>query len=350
MVFSHRQPILGKILRLVATALLLFLLSDCSSSPPTASKPADPDWISGPARTIDNGYIVFIGTSEDTNTERSKLKAEGLALEDLANECSLIPKGTVMEDRYSKHEGRLINSWVKVAVEFQVCDHAKNASTPEDIRQIANATFTEQLKRYQDFMASGELTAQTGKGEVPPPDEWMTEANSSSQAVASYSGPPQTQYFAYRQNLAYQKEVVVLSGPTYFVQGSPEYVYVTKNIQVQNQNITQVVASNPTLSKSTASWSHIPNRPLVPPPPSLAPNYAQTHASAINAAKSGISNMSPNNKITGTKNSNPSGNSVNPNSTNTTSPNRGRLNQVNPGRGSGGKGQPQPGKGKRKRK
>ena len=174
---------------------------------------------------------------------------------------------------------------MKLAVEFQVCDHAKSANTPEEIRSVANSSFTAELKRYQDFMNSGDLNAQSSKGDVPPPEEWMNQADASAQAVTSYSGPPQAQYYAYRQNLAYHKEVVVLAGPTYFVQGSPEYIYVTRNIQVQNQNITQVVTANPALSKSTASWSKIPNRPVVVPPRSLAilqrPTVANSPAKPI---------------------------------------------------------------------
>ena len=51
-----------------------------------------PAWVTQPTRTVDNGYIVYVGSAEDTGADRAQLKAESAAVEDLANECSLYPK------------------------------------------------------------------------------------------------------------------------------------------------------------------------------------------------------------------------------------------------------------------
>ena len=79
-----------------------------------------PEWTKAPTRTVDNGYIVYIGSGEDSAKDRASFKAEGAALQDLANECSFVPKGTRLEDRFDKVEGSLHESYAKVAVEFVV--------------------------------------------------------------------------------------------------------------------------------------------------------------------------------------------------------------------------------------
>src|SRR6202042_1536036 len=110
-----------------------------------------------PTRTVDNGYIVYVGAVEDISSERAQFKAEGLALEDLANECSMIPKGTRIEDRYMAKGDHDSTAYVKLALEFQECDQARHAVNPDDIRKVANVAFTDQLKKYQDLEATGEM-------------------------------------------------------------------------------------------------------------------------------------------------------------------------------------------------
>jgi hypothetical protein len=94
------------------------LLTACSSAPKA------PEWTQHPTREVDGGYIVYIGVGEASNPERAQFKAEGQALEDLANECTMIPKGTRIEDRFVEKNDHFSKAYVKLALEFQECEQA----------------------------------------------------------------------------------------------------------------------------------------------------------------------------------------------------------------------------------
>lgn len=93
---------------------IIFLFYCGCSSEPSREKPT---WVDGPTRVVDNGYIVYIGTGEEVTDDRAQLAAEGLAIQDLANECSFIPKGTRVEDRYSEKQKNTYKAYAKVAIE-----------------------------------------------------------------------------------------------------------------------------------------------------------------------------------------------------------------------------------------
>lgn len=298
--------------------VMFLLLCSCSQTPSKPPPPQDPEWITGPARIVEGGYIVYVGTAEDSSLEKAKLKAQGQALEDLANECSLIPKGTRVEDRFSKQPNYLHQSFVKIGVEFQLCEKAKNANSPDSIRQIANATFTEELKKYQDFMETGELSS--AKNEVQPPEEWMQEADSASAGASGFRDSTttsarvenvQVQYFVTRQTIVYQKQIVVLSPPQYFAPGSPETAGFTRNLQTQNQNLTQIIAQNPSLPKSPTPWSRIPDKPVLQRPINLTPGY-RPHPTPIRPMQPAQNNPFPHSPAPPTVNNVVPGNKKNP--------------------------------------
>src|SRR6185312_16331964 len=128
----------------ILTCAIGLLLTSCSSE----QKPTAPPWTHGATRVVDNGYIVYVGVGHAPDPDRAQFKAEGQALEDLANECSMIPKGTRFEDRYSEKEEYETTAYVKVALEFQECDTAQRSLDPSEIRKLANVNFTEELKKY----------------------------------------------------------------------------------------------------------------------------------------------------------------------------------------------------------
>jgi hypothetical protein len=237
---------------------LLFsgILLSCSSAPPA---PTGPDWIRQPTRIVDGGYIVYIGTATASRPERAQFEAEGLALEDLANECSMIPKGARIEDRYSEKDKKDSKAWVKLALEFQECEEAKKALDPEAIKKIANVGFTQQLKKYQDLMETGEMPQEVA--EVEPPAE-MTPP------PARGGWNDNTHFFVMRQYVAYQKEVVVLAPPTAYAVNSPASQSFTRGIAPTVEQIHGVEQASPALRGQ--AWSQVPARPVIARPASLA--------------------------------------------------------------------------------
>ena len=75
-------------------ALVLFALGGCATAPTL------PDWTSEPARVVDNGYIVYTGSGLESDPNTAQFVAEGTAIQDLANECSFVPKGARVEDHF----------------------------------------------------------------------------------------------------------------------------------------------------------------------------------------------------------------------------------------------------------
>jgi hypothetical protein len=228
---------------------ILFIFA-CSSTPPAPPAPA---WIGQPARTVDQGYIVYVASSEDRQPEQARFKAESQAYQDLANECSFPPKGARTEDRYVKQVGVLQQAYVKVGVDFQTCEEAKQAVQPEEIRKLANVAMTDQIKAYQT------------KYEAPPEDsdeEEGEEVSDETQAVLdARRAPPTTvyatpvQFYVARQQIFYYKQDVILSPPTAYPPNSPQTTQFVSQVQAPVSRVQQYEAANPAVKTSPQTWS-----------------------------------------------------------------------------------------------
>lgn len=248
------------------SALLLFVLTACSSEP----KRTQPEWLHQPTRVVDGGYIVYVGSAAGPNADRAQFKAEGVALEDLANECSLLPKGTRIEDRYTEPVGREFVAYVKLAVEFQDCEAGRTALQPETIRAVANVSFTAQLKRYQDYMETGELSNSPGEAvAVAPPTEDLEPP-----PARDARRDETLHFYMTRQYVAYQKEVVVLAPPTAYAPNSPETKQFVAGIAQPSQQLTVMEKNNPQLKAAPKPWSHLTEKPALARPKSLQPAHA----------------------------------------------------------------------------
>lgn len=189
---------------------------------------------------------MYVASAEDKNADRARLKAESQALEDLVNECSFAPKGTRIEDRYERKDGSLHQSFAKAAVEFQLCEEAKQAVEPGKIRALASAPFTEELKRYQDILNSSDANPMLADTQAP------TDSASTSRVrwVVIRDEP---QFWMIRQEVAVQKQVVILSPPSSYSSNSPQAQQVTTQLTSASQQIQKYEATNPHVK--TASWS-----------------------------------------------------------------------------------------------
>jgi hypothetical protein len=263
-----------KILQKSFPLAVAILIIACASEP----KNNNPDWIKNPTRVVDNGYIVYVGSAQEMKPDLAFFKAEGMALEDLANECSVIPKGTRIEDRFSLKNQYTTTAYVKLAVDFPACEQAKNAGDPDSIRRIANVSFTQQLKRYQDLAEGGDFVASNQGVSTTPPDEWP---ESIAQVPSNSPHASTVQFYVLRQYVVYQKETVILAPPQYFAANSPESQKLIRSLGSTNQQITTLVAQNPILAKPNQAWSQVPNRPLVQRPGNLKPQTVRRYDNPI---------------------------------------------------------------------
>lgn len=266
---------------LVSGFLIVVFLLNCSSS----SKSDIPDWAKEPSRVVDNGFIVYLGSSTASSAERAQIKAEGVALEDLANECSLIPKGTRVEDRYvtSERDSRSYDftAYVKIAIELQDCDQARHTNDPAEIKKIANLPFTKQLKRYQDLIETGELPDASKSQEVPPP----AEVAAMPAREAEWNDSVHLQVT--RQYVAYQKEIVILSPADSYRPSSPESKKFVSAVAPASEQVLHIEEKQPALRAQ--SWSNsqpkLNNHALKPPTltskPVVKPAAAQIRPSTL---------------------------------------------------------------------
>jgi hypothetical protein len=212
---------------------LLFLVSACASTPTATS----PDWIRSPSRSVDAGYILFVGTGEDPAPEKSTFKAESQALQDLANECSFAPKGTRIEDHYQEKSGHTILTYAKVAISFIDCDAAKAANDPDSIKKLASAPLAEQLKRYQDLVyAPAEPESENStRGPAPIADE--------------------DHFFIVRQRVAYVKETIILSPTSVYPANAPQTIAATNQLGTQSDHLRVYEQANPAVKTSHRGWT-----------------------------------------------------------------------------------------------
>ena len=120
---------------IVAVSFLAFV--GCSGATPAPDERTGPEWVRQPVRTVDHGYVIYVGLGEDAQPDKARFKAEGAALGDLANECSFPPKGARIEDRFERVQGIVHQSYVKAAVDFQSCEEAKAANDIPRPRPVA---------------------------------------------------------------------------------------------------------------------------------------------------------------------------------------------------------------------
>jgi hypothetical protein len=236
----------------------LFLVA-CSSTP----KVTTPDWIRLPTRTVDGGYIVFVGTGEDPAPEKSTFKAEAQALQDIANECSFAPKGTRVEDHFQEPSGHTNLSYAKVSVSIIDCDAAKASNDPESIKKLASQPLADQLKKYQDLVYSPGEPEETEKG-----------SGGGNPMLAYTGGPPADPdgYFIYRQRVAYVKQEVILAPATVYVVNAPQTVAVTQQLSTSTAHLRTYEQTNPEVKSWHRSWSQVERNPTSQLPGSF-PHY-----------------------------------------------------------------------------
>jgi hypothetical protein len=247
-------------------AKLLLLAASLSCAAACSSAPTDPNakteggpppaWTQQPARTAENGYIIYVGNGEDSTVERAHFKASGMAIQDLVNECSLAPKGTRTEDSYEQKPegGHMYKAWVKVSIQYEDCEDAKKATDPEAIRKLANVQLTEELKRYQQMIdePAPEVLAGGDNAGVNPAlgNTGGTYSGGGGGGVRVVAINDYNGFFWARQQVAYTKEVVVLAPPNQYQPGTPQTAQFVHQVAPAQAAVTGYEAQNP----ETKTW------------------------------------------------------------------------------------------------
>jgi hypothetical protein len=226
---------------LVLTLALTSMVMGCSSTSTSQTRGA-PNWVHDPTRSVDSGYIVYIGTGEDYSPERANFKAEASAIQDVANECSFAPKGARIEDRYDYFYGGKHQAYAKIGISFEDCEQAKQTLDPTKIQAVANVAMTQELKQFQEM-------------EYAPATEVAENPNAPNPALANTTIQDDGQFFVMRQQVAYAKEIVIISPPGMYAPGTPQnQVYFTQVVQPSNQ-ISQYEQVHPQVRTWHNSWS-----------------------------------------------------------------------------------------------
>ncbi|MBX3020062.1 MAG: hypothetical protein KF799_00170 [Bdellovibrionales bacterium] len=232
--------------------LAILILSACASIAPQAPSPsAEPAWLSRGVRFTEGGRIIYVGAAGGLLKDGAISRAEGSALEDIANECSLIPKSTRIDSRYSVRGTYEYEVHVKLSVDAGECEMAKQAVEPAQIHYYASTPLTRQLLQAQDRV---ENVSASSLVVVPPRDL--------PQLPERDSHWDDTQHFyASRQALAYLKQIPVLAPDDAYAPFSPQSRQFAAAVQMGVQRLNSMQINNPSLKEKPMAWSQLPERP-----------------------------------------------------------------------------------------
>jgi hypothetical protein len=231
-------------------------LSACSSEPSASDAPA-PEWTREATRIVDNGYIVYVESEDDSKRDRARLKAEGLALQDLANECTFVPKGTRIEDRFEQKNGHVYQAFIKVGLEMQACEEAKKATTPEAIRKLADAPMTEEIKRFQELDGKPELesVAQGEGSDVTLPAGSPGSGPGPGSGGGTIVVADARGYYIAREQVAVVKQTVILAPPSAYPPDSMQTRNPVPALAAPMQATSVYEGSHPEVRQAPQPWT-----------------------------------------------------------------------------------------------
>ena len=249
-----------------AFVLLLVLASD---------SPA-PEWINQPARTVDNGYIVYVTQGEATTLEQATFKSEAAGALDVANECSFAPKGMRVEDHFQAKEGSEVRVYTKTGLAFNDCEIAQAANDPAEIKRLANAHVEEMIKTYEASSApptaadpppaaapTPPQAAEQPQAAAPRAEEEEKEEEEEVQEAARpapvFSSPED--YLVARQRIFLLKQTVILAPANAYPPGAPQTVQFVQNVTPLTLRVHTYQVSHPALRTWVHTWSSYRRHP-----------------------------------------------------------------------------------------
>ncbi len=232
----------------LAVLALTVVATACATTGIEAPTDSIPLWARQFPRTVDHGYIIFMESDDDPVLETAKFKAESSALADLINECSMPPRGVRVEDHYEHKVGHLYQAYAKVAIEAQLCDAARKATTPEAIRKLGNPTISAEVKRFQD--QAGETPAVVEGADSSGP--------SSTSPMGNVTVRDDDHYYLVREQLALAKQNLILA-PQAGDSGAEAAGLAAADdarIEARTAAIQKYAAAHPQLGDVNRSWAY----------------------------------------------------------------------------------------------
>jgi hypothetical protein len=106
-------------------------------------------WVKGPVTTEENEWFFFKGEGVDMDIDQAMIKARGLALDHLVNNCENIPNQTKILKSCKKRIGAGFQVFVQAAVFKADCFQIKLAKT-EERENISNKELNEEYNSYNE--------------------------------------------------------------------------------------------------------------------------------------------------------------------------------------------------------
>ncbi len=203
------------------------------------------EWVLQPARSIEQQNLIFVSSAEAASKATAEFTAVSKALEDLANECSYVPKGTHLEDLVESQQADKVVVAVKLVVPLKICDQAKKDLLPEDLQRNANRGYAEQIQKYRLEKFTG---FSQNHGKLSVESDQSPETVKESQIIHD-----DNEFFEMRQKTALLKESIILS-KKFETQTWQEILQILS----EQFSATQTYElANPALKSSSLTWSKV---------------------------------------------------------------------------------------------
>lgn len=225
----------------------------------------------GPGRALEGDQLVYRASSSAMNENDARLKAQGMVLEDLSNECSLLPHATRLEDVYRDANAYEITLTVEARVTMFDCTRARLAVDVASTRASASLGLTRTLKAAQDGRQQLPRALALGGTEDPGA---VLERDS--------HWDDTTYYYALRQSLAYLKQIATLAPEEALQSSRPLRGRLDAAITQTARALTSMEKSNSALRTRALTWSQLPDRPRI-----LRPDLLERHEDEARALKEG---------------------------------------------------------------
>ena len=233
---------------LVTGALAGLALSSCASL-----GIQNKSCIEQPGRSYENQNLVMVSSAKSNTESSAKFNAESQALEDIANECSFVTKGTRVDDQLAKREGNEVTVFVKIIVERSLCEEAKKSIKPQEIQKLSNLGYAEQILKNQ-IENEKKITFKS-----PPPN-----AKQKVELILAAEHPSMIHddgdFFMARQQIAFLKQATLLSTQGLFSQKLIESDKMRFVLAQKIQAAQDYETLNPALKSSAMTWSTIKER------------------------------------------------------------------------------------------
>ena len=221
-------------------------------------------WTDRIGKSIENKNLVIVSTATASTQKLAKFSAESSALEDLANECSFVPRGTYVQDELTNQKAKdQFAVIVKVVVELQNCEKAKQALQLSDIAAQANLGYTEQILKNQLQLdlrdQSSEKLKPMIRTMIPPmiPREKVERILSSDDSNLIRDD---ADFFMMRQQIAFLKQSILLSSKDMYPKSLVLSDRMTRVLTQKIEATQNYELKNATLKASSVTWSFAKER------------------------------------------------------------------------------------------